>query len=153
MSQIRIFLDTNILVYAHDSSSQYHTDAANLLTMVFENSLQGVIAEQNLIELYRILTNPVAMRSRSLSASQAKQLIQNTYLTGNFELVYLTKETIQKTLELAVQKNITSAKIFDLRLAAVALSAQINYFIIYNTKDFTEIDGLTALLPQEISAL
>jgi hypothetical protein len=70
-----------------------------------------------------------------------------------FELIYPTKETIQKNLELAVQKNITSAKIFDLRLAAVALSTQINYLITYNTKDFTEIDGLTALLPQEIFSL
>jgi predicted nucleic acid-binding protein len=153
MSQIRIFLDTNILVYAHDSSSQYHTDSANLLTMVFENLLKGVIAEQNLIELYRILTNPLAMRGRSLSASQAKQLIQSTYLTENFELVYPTKETIQKTLELAVQKNIISAKIFDLRLAAVALSTPINYFVTYNIRDFMEIDDLTVLLPQEIFAL
>jgi hypothetical protein len=82
MSQIRIFLDTNILVYAHDSLSQYHTDSANLLTMVVAN-----------------------------------------------------------------------AKTFDLRLAAVALSTQINYLITYNTKDFTEIDGLTTLLPQEVFSL
>jgi len=69
MSQTRIFLNTNVLVYTHDSSSQYHTDSANLLAMIFEGALQGVIAEQNLIELYRILTNPVAMRGDSLSAS------------------------------------------------------------------------------------
>lgn len=153
MSQTRIFLDTNVLVYAHDSSSQYHIDSANLVTMIFEGTLQGVIAEQNLIEIYRILTNSVAMRGNSLSAAQVKLLIQSTYLTGHFELAYPTEETIQKTLELAVQKNITSAKIFDLRLAAVTLSAQINYFATYNTKDFAEIDGLTTLLPQHATAL
>jgi predicted nucleic acid-binding protein len=58
MSQIRIFLDTNVLVYAHDTLSKYHTDSADLLAMIFEDTVLRVLAEQNLIELYRILTNP-----------------------------------------------------------------------------------------------
>jgi predicted nucleic acid-binding protein len=153
MNRIRVFLDTNVLVYAHDSLSEHHTDSADLLSMILQGTFQGVIAEQNLIELYRILTNPIATRGNSLSAYQASLLIQNTYLSGQFELTYPTQETIQKTLEFAVQRNITSAKIFDLRLAAVALSARVNYLATYNTKDFTEIDDLIPLLPQQITAL
>jgi len=55
MSVIRVFFDTNFLVYAHDESSSFHTESAMLLTLALEvNKIQGIIAEQNLIELYRI---------------------------------------------------------------------------------------------------
>lgn len=34
MNQIRIFFDTNVLVYAHDESAVYHKDSAELLTLL-----------------------------------------------------------------------------------------------------------------------
>lgn len=104
MSQTRIFLDTNVLVYAHDQSSQYHVDSADLLSLIFADKVQGIIAEQNLIELYRILTNPIAMRNASLFPVQVQLLIQNTYLTGKFQILYPTEATIRTTLELAATK-------------------------------------------------
>ncbi|NJO76298.1 MAG: PIN domain-containing protein [Leptolyngbyaceae cyanobacterium RM1_406_9] len=152
MSQTRIFLDTNILVYAHDASSQYHIISADLLTAVMAGQFQAVLAEQNLLELYRILTNPVAMKNKPLSAVQAKELIENTYLNEVFQIVYSTESLLQQVLSLAVQKNITSAKIFDLRLAAIALSAQVDIFATFNVQDFTGINGLTPLSPQQIIA-
>lgn len=150
MNQTRIFLDTNVLVYAHDASSQHHTISADLLTAVFTGQFQAVIAEQNLLELYRILTNPVAMKGKSLSASQVKNLIEDTYLGGQFQIIYPTQAVLHQVLELAVQKNITSAKIFDLRLAAIALSAQVKFLITFNIKDFTGINGLIPLSPHEV---
>jgi hypothetical protein len=119
--------------------------------MIFKGEFQGVVAEQNLIELYRILTNPVAMRGNPLSPSQTNSLIQNIYLVGPFEVMYPTQEAIQKALELAVSRNVTSAKIFDLRLASIALAAQISYLVTYNITDFEGIDGLIPRLPQEVT--
>lgn len=150
MSQIRIFLDTNVLVYAHDASSQHHEISADLLNAVLVGQLHGVLADQNLLELYRILTNPVAMKNNPLSAAQAKSLIDNTYLNGSFQIVYPTEAVLHQALELAVQKNVTSAKIFDLRLAAIALAAQVNLLVTFNLQDFAGIDGLTPLLPQQV---
>jgi predicted nucleic acid-binding protein len=150
MSQTRIFLDTNILVYAHDASSQHHTVSADLLTAAIAGQFQAVLAEHNLLELYRILTNPVAMKNKPLTPVQAKELIENTYLNGPFQIVYSTQTILQQVLALAVQKNITSAKIFDLRLAAIALSEQVGIFATFNAQDFMGINGLTALSPQQI---
>ncbi len=50
--KIRVLFDTNILVYAHDESSIYHLDSADLLTLAIENKIQGVLAEQNIVELF-----------------------------------------------------------------------------------------------------
>jgi predicted nucleic acid-binding protein len=49
MNKIKVFFDTNVLIYAHDESSIYHENSANLLNLVFENQITGVIAEQNII--------------------------------------------------------------------------------------------------------
>jgi predicted nucleic acid-binding protein len=150
MSQTRILLDTNILVYAHDASSQPHIVSADLLTAAISGQFQAVLAEQNLLELYRILTNPVAMKNKPLSAAQAKELIENTYLKGVFQIVCPTEAILLQVLDLAVQKNITSAKIFDLRLAAIALSTQVDILATFNVQDFAGINGLTPLSPQQI---
>jgi hypothetical protein len=51
---------------------------------------------------------------------------------------------------MAVQKSITSAKIFDLRLAIIALSAQVDFFVTFNLQDFKAINGLTAASPHQV---
>ncbi len=150
MNPTRIFLDTNVLVYAHDTASVHHADSATLLARTFEANIQGILAEQTLIELYRILTNSVAMVGRPLSPGQARSLIAGTYLNGTFEIIYPVAATIQRTLDLAVSKGITSAKIFDLRLAAVAAETTLDYFATYNIKDFQGIENLTAMTPTQI---
>ena len=83
MSQNKIFFDTNVLVYAHDESASYHAASALLLKMALENQIQGVIAEQNIIELYRILTLPAAMKGTPLTPGQTQDLIRGTYLSGS----------------------------------------------------------------------
>lgn len=153
MSPIRVFFDTNVLVYAHDQSSVYHSDAASLLEAAFQQSVQGIVAEQNIVELYRVLTNPVAMTDSPLTPSQASALITETYLSGNFEILFPTTSSIATTLELAVARTITSAKIFDLQLAALASEAAIDYFATYNIRDFRGISALPTMRPQDILAV
>lgn len=153
MSKTRILFDTNVLVYAHDAASRYHTDSAALLLQAFQQNVQGVLAEQNIIELYRILTNSVAMTGNALTPDQAQTLLTTTYLTGIFEIIYPNFSTIERLLDLAVTRNITSAKIFDLRLAAIAIESQIDHFATYNLRDFQSISHLNAIDPPTLLSL
>ena len=152
MNQSRIFFDTNVLVYAHDRSSTFHTDSASLLKLVFSRQIEGIIAEQNIIELYRVLTNSVAMKGKSLTPLQTTDLIAKTYRSGIFNIVYPDSSTIDKVMELAKRENIVSAKIFDTRLAALISGTDTDYFATYNVKHFKEIEGLNPLTPPEILA-
>ncbi|NES80548.1 MAG: hypothetical protein F6K10_03380 [Moorea sp. SIO2B7] len=121
-----------------------------MLKLAIENKIQGVLAEQNIIELYRILTNPVAMKGTALTPLQTNDLINYTYLNSNFEILYPTKLTVEKVLELAVNNNITSAKIFDVRLVALMLEQDIDYLATYNINHFQGILDITPLKPPEI---
>lgn len=147
---MRVLFDTNVLIYAHDSASIYHTESADLLAKAFEPSIQGVVAEQILIEMYRTLTNRTAMAGNPLQPDQARSLISQTYLTHHFEVLYPSEETVQRVLDLAVDRQVTSAKIFDLRLAAIALERSVDVLTTYNTKDFQNLPGLTVLSPPQL---
>ena len=153
MSQMRIFFDTNVLVYAHDQSSVHHPDSASLLAKVFEDKIQGVLAEQNIIELYRILTNSTAMTGKPLNSTQARDLLKATYLSGIFEICYPTPPSITETLSLAVKNNIKSAKIFDTRIAVLAIESKADYLVTYNIKDFVNIDKLISITPTQLLPL
>jgi hypothetical protein len=41
MNQSKIFFDTNVLVYAHDRASIYHTESASLLKLAFSNQIKS----------------------------------------------------------------------------------------------------------------
>ena len=152
MSQNKIFFDTNVLVYAHDESASYHTASALLLKMALENQIQGVIAEQNIIELYRILTNRAAMKGTPLTPEPTQDLIKGTYLSGAFEVIYPVRDTLDRTLQLAVSGHVLSARIFDVRLAALILETDVDYLATYNVSHFRSITGLNSLTPQQILA-
>lgn len=150
MQRVSVFLDTNILVYAHDELSPFHNKCALLLDSVINKEIKGIIAEQNVIELYRILTNAAAMDGKPLSSHEAKSLIETTYLSGNFKIVYPTKNTLKRTIELANLKRISSAKIFDVRLYVQALQHRPTYFVTHNINDFINLGDLTLKKPDEL---
>ena len=55
---MKTLIDTNILVYAHDSSSSYQKAAAQLLARALQGRIETVLSVQNIAELYSVLTSP-----------------------------------------------------------------------------------------------
>ena len=137
-------------MYCHDELSPFHEKSAQLLDLALEKKISGIISEQNIMELYRILTNATAMSGKPLAPSEAKVLIDETYLSGGLKVVYPTKETVKKTLEIASQKTISSARVFDVRLYVLAQQHGPTYFATYNTEDFKSLGHLALRRPDEI---
>ncbi len=57
---------------------------------------------------------------------------------------------MRKTLEIASQKKLSSAKIFDVRLYVQALQHRPTYFVTYNAGDFKNLGNLPIKRPDEI---
>ncbi|HAM49694.1 MAG TPA: hypothetical protein DCP92_02985 [Nitrospiraceae bacterium] len=150
MRGVSVFFDTNVLVYAHDELSPFHEESALLLDLSLKKEISGIISEQNVIELYRVLTNVSAMSGKPLSPSEAKALIEGTYLSGDLKVIYPSKDTMRKTLEIASQRKLTSARIFDVRLYVQALQNRPTYFVTYNTEDFKNLGDVPVKTPGEI---
>ncbi|MFZ5998090.1 MAG: type II toxin-antitoxin system VapC family toxin [Nitrospirota bacterium] len=150
MQKISVFFDTNVLIYAHDELSPFHDKSALLLDLALGKEVVGIISEQNVMELYRILTNATAMSGKPLSPSEAKSLIEKTYLSGALKVVYPTKSTLKKTIEIAAQKRLSSARVFDVRLYVLAQQQGPTYFVTYNIEDFKNLGDLMIKTPDEI---
>ena len=150
MAKIRLLFDTNVLVYAHDELSSFHEPSATLLDLAIEREVSAFLAEQNLMELYRIVTSSVAMQGRPLTSLEAKSLIEETYLTGAFRILYPSRAVFEKTMQLAVERGAVSARIFDLRLAAHAIVAGIPTIVTHNTSHFLGLRTPVPEIPAEI---
>jgi len=150
MQNISVFFDTNVLVYAHDELSPFHEKSALLLDLALGKEIAGIISEQNVIELYRVITNETAMSGRPLSPSEAKALIDETYLSGLLKIAYPTATTLKKTVEIAAQKRLSSARVFDVRLYVLAQEQKPAYFVTYNAEDFKNLGDLVIKTPDEI---
>jgi len=90
----RVFVDTNVLVYAHDAGSGAKHDAAKALISRLWNERSGVVSTQVLQELY---VNLRKVATKPLSHSKAKQLLAD-YLT--WEVVVNDGESILEALQL-----------------------------------------------------
>ena len=150
MSLIKVLFDTNVLAYAHNQASSNHIPSLRLLEMVFQNKIHGIIAEQNIIELYRLLTNEVVMKGKALRPQDAQKLIFDTYLNHRFDLLFPDPQNLEQTLVLVVSNNVSSARIFDIRLASLATRAKVDYLVTYNIKDFLGIASLNCAVPEKI---
>jgi predicted nucleic acid-binding protein len=90
----KYFVDTNILVYAHDASAGAKHERARILVADLWNSSQGVLSTQVLQELCISLRHKAA---RPLSTDETRRLVQD-YLS--WEVVVNTPESVIRALDI-----------------------------------------------------
>ena len=97
----RCFVDTNILVYAHDRSAGLKHERARLLIEELWNSGRGVLSTQVLQEL---CINLRRKSSRPLSAEETRRLVQD-YLS--WEIFVNTPASTIQALDIEVRYKIS----------------------------------------------
>ncbi len=135
-----ILIDSNVLVYAINSSSPKHTAAQAFLQA---HNGHMVLAHQNIFETLRVLThkkfpNPMAVNDAVRAINSIAQ---------HCHIVAPDQGAHHITLALMQKYGLGGDKIFDAYLAAAALSAGITTIATDNTKDFQLFEGITLLNP------
>lgn len=97
----KYFVDTNILIYAHDRSARVKHDRARRAVEELWNSGEGVLSTQVLQELCINLRRKVA---KPLPVGEVRQLIED-YLS--WEVVVNTPESVLQALEIEVRHKIS----------------------------------------------
>lgn len=97
----KYFVDTNILIYAHDRSAGWKHDLARQLLENLWISGQGVLSTQVLQEVCINLRRKIA---RPLPVDEVRRLLQD-YLS--WEIVVNTAESVIQALEIEVRYNIS----------------------------------------------
>lgn len=135
-----VLLDSNVLIYAHNQSSLLHNQALALIQSVIEGDIKGVLAQQNLLEFYSIITDQKRV-TNPLSLKDAFGLV-TLYLDSPFKVIYPTDETAAIAFTLGCNLKFKDGKIFDAYLVATMFSNNINTIITANIKDFNKFPGI-----------
>lgn len=139
----KIFLiDTNILVYAYDTTdSRKHKIALQLLEKCWKKEIQYAISAQNLSEFFIIITRKVP---HPLPVAEAEIIIQDICAFSGWMVLHYTKHTLQRSIQLHKE---TGTHFWDALIAATMQEAGIAHIYTENEKDFKLFENITVVNP------
>ena len=140
MSAKIILIDSNILVYAVNSSSPKHKVAQAFLQA---HVGQLALAHQNIFESLRVLTHKKF--PNPMTPTDAITAIGN--IADRCHIIAPDQGAHYIAMALMQKHKLTGDKIFDAYLTATALSTGITFIATDNTKDFLIFEGVTVINP------
>lgn len=136
-------IDTNILVYAYNSSSKFHEISLDIIEKALNNEIEAVVADKNLFEFYAIITDKKRVEL-PISTAEACNVID--YLINSpLKIIFSTPFTLLKTFELIKHYKIRKQDIFDIILVAMMIENNIKNIITSNEKHFKNIKEITTI--------
>lgn len=138
-------IDTNILVYANNKDSTFHTVCKSIVEKAINGEISTVIAVQNLIELYAVITDKRRVE-RPLSPIKAKELIE-LYRKSNIRVITSMPQSIDTVTMLIERYRPKSQSIFDFLLVATMLDNGIYGIYTANSEHFKHFDSIKVTDP------
>lgn len=137
-------VDTNVLVYAADESSEFH-GASRLLRESGDIAL--AITPQILMEFYAIITDPRRVTSPR-SADEARTELEKYTLSPHIVTLHPTPDILTRVLALLeAYPQVTRQTIFDLFIVATMLGNGVNRIYTFNERDFILFNEIEVLRP------
>lgn len=134
-------VDTNILFHAYDASSPNHSASVSFLESLYDRR-DVVVSEFVLVELYRLLRNPVVVE-RPLSEGEAVAVIRQYRTQTQWRVVgfpAVDSRGLHDALwKIAGASPFAYRRIYDARLALTLQSEGVDEFATCNTKDFSDL--------------
>lgn len=138
----KIFLiDSNILVYAFDSSEKLkHEKAKEILNKCWKGKHKYAVSLQNLSEFFVNVTKKI---EKPISGEEGEKIVNNILEFDGFLKLEPKKETISKAIAISIKNNMNY---WDSLIASAMIENQIFDIYTENTKDF-KINGIKTINP------
>lgn len=134
-------IDTNILVYAYDTSEGgKHDISKKLLIQIWENG-GGVVCLQNLMEFFFVITKKV---ENPINVTEAVTIIEGFLKSKSWKIIDRDADTFLNALDLVSKHGI---HLWDALIAACMKENEIVEIVTEDKKDFKNIPGITATVP------
>jgi predicted nucleic acid-binding protein len=134
----KIFVDTNILIYAHDlDAGVKHETAAALLRQLWEEET-GILSTQVIQEFYVNITRKIP---RPLSPAQARELIDNYFA---WPVVVNGTQTIRRASEIEERYRLS---FWDALIISAAVQANADRVVSEDFSTGAMIEGLLIVNP------
>jgi toxin-antitoxin system PIN domain toxin len=146
-SDNRALVDTNVLVYAADTSSSFHEPSQQLRDRGFRGEVPLVVTPQVLMEFFAVITSPRRVTAPR-SPEEARTEVEKYIHADRLQKIYPDQATLEHTIELLQQHpQVTRQEIFDLFLVATMMANGIIRIYTYNHQHFTRFAGIEVLTP------
>lgn len=143
-----VFLDTNILLTATDSSRLQHKSCHELFQRAPSGGLHLAISNQIVREYLVVATRPVSVNGLGLST---KDSLHNIMQFLHYCLVIEeTEATLNLLIEYVGKYSISGKHIHDINLIALMMTNNIETLITLNPADFKAFTVLTVLGPDNL---
>ena len=134
-------IDTNVLVYAYDTSEgKKHTASKDLLRHLWIEG-GGVVCLQNLMEFFVVITRKV---ETPVDVVIAKGIVQDFIGSDKWTVIDRDADTLLAALDLVAKHGM---HLWDAAIAATMLENDVLEIITENTKDFRKIPQLLVSSP------
>lgn len=139
-------IDTNILVYAADTTAAFHEQAKRLRDRGVRGELLLAVSPQILMEFFAVITNPRRVR-QPRSPAEARAEVEK-YARSAIRKIHPGHDILDRVLILLQQHpTISRQDIFDLFLVATMQTNGVTRIYTYNREHFTPFPDMTVLTP------
>ena len=137
-----IFIDTNILVSAIDTTRVNHKKAIELIEKIKKEEFQAYISTQVIGEFYVSLTRSTRGINVPMTVYDAKIEIEEMLSSKIFTILSVTGNIIRKAVSLCAEKKIKGLKFWDVVIVATMLENEISTIYTENLEDFKKFGDL-----------
>jgi toxin-antitoxin system PIN domain toxin len=137
------FLDTNILIYATDSSSDLHAPCRELCSRAAQGDALLFVSPQILSEFVAVVTNP-SLVTNTMSPRDA--YAQAEAFTKDFDIIVPSKQIFSRVLSLLRETGVSGKRVHDVMHAATMLENGVTRIYTYDT-GFRRIPQVTVETP------
>jgi len=134
-----ILIDANLLLYAYDSSSEYHKNAKGWFEEVLSQPEPVRLAWMTILAFLRISTNPRAF-ARPLSINEALAVVSEWLSIPSVRILNPTERHIEIMNSLLPTAQVSGPLVMDGHLAALAIEHGATLYT--NDKDFARFSGV-----------
>ncbi len=145
MAHDRVLFDTSCLIAGMVQTHAHHNRAAPWLARAARREIIGLVCTHSLAETYAILTT-LPLRPRIEPAAALTAIRQNL---AAFELIPLTQQDYQYTLEELVSLGLAGGVVYDALAAKAALKAEAGTLLTLNAKHFLRLGPAVSALVLE----
>ena len=140
----RAFVDSNVFLYAFDSSSRYHADCHELVQSTRSAEANLWTAPQVFCEIYRYLSHPAAQPSRD--PEEVLEALVAVFARPGIGMLPVPPDLTARIVALLRTNPVRGRRVFDVQIAATMLANGVDRIYTYNGSDFS-YPGIEVCVP------
>lgn len=143
----KVFVDTNVLVYAAMKEDVRH--AASMAVLQDANSGALCVSPQSLTEFYSTITSSKRV-SAPLTPAEAIGFIETLIGCEQVTVLPISRPVSERWLSLLRTEGVRGPHVFDIQIAATMLEHGVSKLFTYNGRDFHGLPGIEAMEPDSV---